>query len=180
MTGRRRVAVAAGVAAAVLAMVIAFRPAGDDKPVAGAAPPIAGVDLDGRPVRLSDYRGKAVLVNFWASWCVPCRKEFPLLMEVHGDEVTVLGVVFQDTSRAARNFVREQQAGWPSIVDPGGRISRAYGVGFRPGLPVTVAVDGRGVMVARHVGQLRREDLDHLVAAATGGAAPTSAPGVTG
>lgn len=177
MTGRRRLALAAGAVVAAAAVVIAFRPAGDDEPVAGAAPPITSTDLEGRPVRLSDYRGKPVLVNFWASWCVPCRKEFPLLKEVHGDEVTVLGVVFQDSRRAAGDFMREQQATWPAVVDPGGHISRAYGVGFRPGLPVTVAVDGRGALVDRHVGQLRREDLDVLVAAATGRTAPVSAPG---
>ena len=170
MSGRRRLALAAvgTVVVAVLA-VVAFRPSGDQPVAAGAAPAFETVDLDGRPVRLADYRGEPVLINFWASWCVPCRKEFPLLKDVHGDEVTVLGVVFQDTAEAASAFMAEQDATWPALLDPGGDIADDYDVGFRPGLPVTVAVDRAGVLVDRHVGELRAEDLDRLVAVASRG-----------
>ena len=170
MTGRRRALVAAGVVVVAVLGLVAFRPSGDDPAPAGAAPPFETVDLDGRPVRLADHRGTPVLINFWASWCVPCRREFPLLQAVHDDdEVTVLGVVFEDTVDAARAFMREQGATWPGLRDPGGRIAEAYDVGFRPGLPVTVAVDREGVLVDRHVGELRREDVDRLVRVASGG-----------
>ncbi|MDP9389461.1 MAG: TlpA family protein disulfide reductase, partial [Actinomycetota bacterium] len=155
------------VLAVVALAVVAFRPSGDRRPAAGAAPPIATVDLEGNRVRLADFGGKPVLVNFWASWCVPCRKEFPLLREAHDDGVAVLGVIFQDDRRSAAAFMREQRATWPALVDPEGRIARAYGVGLRPGLPVTVAIDGRGVLRERHIGELRREDLARLVAAAS-------------
>ncbi|MGQ0521302.1 MAG: TlpA family protein disulfide reductase [Actinomycetota bacterium] len=168
MTGGRRLALAgAGAVAAVLVAVVALRPAGDAGPPAGAAPPIEATSLEGKPVSLADYRGRPVLVNFWASWCVPCRKEFPLFKKVHDGGVAVLGVVFQDTAGAAAAFMEEQGATWPALVDPGSRIAAAYGVGFRPGLPVTVAVDRRGVLVDRHVGEARQEDLDRLVAAAS-------------
>ena len=170
MTGRRRAAlVVAGVFAAAVLASLALRPAGDDPAPAGAAPAFETVDLEGRTVRLSDHRGEPVLVNFWASWCVPCRKEFPLLKAVHGRGATVLGVVFEDTADAARDFMREQGATWPALEDPGGRIAESYDVGFRPGLPVTVAVDRAGVLVERHVGELRREDVDRLVRVASGG-----------
>lgn len=170
MTGRRRPALAAvGFAAVAVLALVAFRPSGDGGGPAGAAPPIDTVDLDGRRVRLADHRGTPVLVNFWASWCVPCRKEFPLLGAVHGDGLQVLGVVFEDTVEAARAFMRDQGATWPALRDPGGRIARAYGVGFRPGLPVTVAIDADGVLVGRHVGELRRDDVDRLVRAASSG-----------
>lgn len=168
MTPRRRLALAAaGVVVVAVVALVAFRPAGDQKQVTGAAPAFTTEDLDGRTVRLADFRGQPVLLNFWASWCVPCRNEFPLFREVDESKVAVLGVVFRDTPAAAADFMRHQGATWPGLVDPSGRIARSYGVDFRPGLPVTVAVDRRGVLAGRHVGELRREDLDALVAAAS-------------
>jgi len=170
MNSRRRVVlIVAAVAVVAAAALFAFRPSGDQQVETGAAPAFTTVDLDGHPVRLADYRGKAVLVNFWASWCVPCRREFPLLKGVEGKGVEVLGVVFQDTADAAAAFMKEQKATWPGLQDPGGRIASAYHVGLRPGLPVTVLVDRRGRLAERHVGELRQEDLDHLVALATAG-----------
>ena len=166
MTGRRRAVVVAVAALVVVAAgVVLLRPAGDPAEPAGAAPAFRTTDLDGRPVSLEDYRGRPVLVNFWASWCVPCRNEFPLFKEVNGERLAVLGVVFQDTRSAAAEFMEDQGATWPGLVDPGGRIADDYDVGFRPGLPVTVAIDAAGALAGRHVGELRREDLDRLVAA---------------
>ena len=167
--GRRAAGVAAAVVVAAAIAIFAFRPSGDQPTATGAAPAFTTVDLDGRPVSLADYRGKPVLLNFWASWCVPCRKEFPLLKGVNGKGVDVLGVVFQDTTDAAAAFMKEQRATWPGLQDPGGRIADDYDVGFRPGLPVTVLVDRQGRVAERHVGELRQEDLDHLLALATAG-----------
>jgi cytochrome c biogenesis protein CcmG/thiol:disulfide interchange protein DsbE len=171
VTGRRRaVTVVVGAFAVVALAVLVLRPAGDEATAPpGAAPAFETADLDGRTVRLADHRGEPVLINFWASWCVPCRKEFPLLKAVHGNGATVLGVVFEDTTDAARDFMREQEATWPGLEDPGGRIAESYDVGFRPGLPVTVAVDREGVLVDRHVGELRQEDVDRLVRLASDG-----------
>ena len=158
--------VAALAAAAVVLAVVAFRPASGPEGSGGRAPTFATFDLEGRPVALADYRGKVVLVNFWASWCIPCRREFPLLKEVNGDDVAVLGVVFDDYVGAARRFMREQGATWPGLIDPKGQIAAAYGVAKKPGIPVTVAVDGDGTLAARHVGEARRADLARLVARA--------------
>jgi cytochrome c biogenesis protein CcmG/thiol:disulfide interchange protein DsbE len=133
----------------------------------GRAPTFATFDLEGRPVRLVDHRGKVVLVNFWASWCVPCRREFPLLKELNGDDVAVLGVVFQDSVEAAGAFMREQGATWPGLVDPDGRIAEAYGVRPKPGIPVTVAVSPDGQVVDRQIGEARRQDLERLLARAS-------------
>ena len=166
---RRRLALAGSAVVLVAVALLAFRPAADEPVAASAAPAFDTVDLDGGRVRLADYRGRPVLLNFWASWCVPCRAEFPLLKAVHGEQLTVLGVVFEDTAENARSFMREQSATWPGLEDPGGRIADDYDVGFRPGLPVTVAIDRGGTLVDRHVGELRQEDLDRLVAAASGG-----------
>lgn len=135
------------------------------------APTFETFDLEGQRVRLVEYRGKVVMLNFWASWCIPCRKEFPLLKQVHGGDVVVLGVVYQDSKRAAAAFMREQGATWPGLVDPDGDIADAYGVAAKPGLPVTVAIDAKGSLVRRHIGELRRGDLERLI-----GAARRSAP----
>lgn len=166
-SGRRAALVAAGVAVLVVVAVLAFRPAGTDPSSSGAqAPTFETRDLDGNAVRLAEYKGRPVLLNFWASWCVPCRKEFPLFKTVDQDQVAVLGVVFKDTTEAAAAFMKEQGATWPALEDEGGRIADAYDVGFRPGLPVTILVDKNGGLAERHVGELRREDLDRLLALA--------------
>lgn len=147
---------------------VALRPAPGDGG-GGArrlAPTFATFDLKGEPVRLVDYRGKVVVLNFWASWCVPCRKEFPLLKQVHGGDVAVLGVVYQDSKRAAAAFMRQQGATWPGLIDPKGQIAKAYGVAAKPGIPVTVAIDARGALVKRHIGELRPGDLEDLIATA--------------
>lgn len=146
--------------------MLAFRPAADGTTTLRRAPLFETNDLEGRRVRLADHRGEVVVLNFWASWCIPCRAEFPLLEEVHGREATVLGVVFNDSRRAAARFMREQGATWPGLVDPDGDIAAAYAVRMRPGIPVTIVVDGDGRIVARHDGELRRADLRRLLAAA--------------
>jgi len=134
------------------------------------APAFTSTDLDGHPVRLADFAGKRVLLNFWASWCVPCRKEFPVLraaVAAHPDDLRVLGVVFNDGTTPAAEFVRQQHATWPSVVDPRHQVADAYGVGAKPGIPVTVLIDGRGVVRTRHIGPLTdAADVDRLLAGA--------------
>ncbi len=151
----------------LLALALLWRDDDSSSTEAGQAPTFSTRDLQGRPVRLADYRGRIVLVNFWASWCVPCRREFPILEQLHGDRVTVLGVVFRDEPRSAAAFMREQGATWPGLLDPGGRIAEAYGVGARPGIPVTVAVSADGRLAGRRVGEASREDFELLVSQAS-------------
>lgn len=130
------------------------------------APAFAGVDLDGHLRALGDDRGHPVLVNFWASWCDPCRREFPLFaaaLAAHRD-LRVLGVVSNDTRRGAKDFARSFHARWPSVVDANGAIGRAYLAG--QGLPVTFLIGSDGVLRARHTGELRPADIDALLSAA--------------
>jgi cytochrome c biogenesis protein CcmG/thiol:disulfide interchange protein DsbE len=124
--------------------------------VGTAAPGFVSTDLNGARVRLGDFSGHPVLVNFWASWCIPCRTEFPVLRSLvdRRPDVKVLGVVFEDSASAARTFSADQRATWPSVVDPDGKIAGGYGVAQKPGIPVTVLVDGAGVVRARHLGPL--------------------------
>ena len=124
------------------------------------APTFTTTDLAGKRVRLTDFRGETVVVNFWASWCTPCRKEFPLLAKIHArDDVTVLGVVFNDTVANARRFMDEQNAEWPALRDDGA-IAKAYRVG--PGIPASIVVDPEGVVKVRHIGEFTK--LEELLA----------------
>ncbi|HVE95210.1 MAG TPA: TlpA disulfide reductase family protein [Acidimicrobiales bacterium] len=149
---------AASVAAACFALASCENGGGGDgggdetaPEVGRVAPTFATTDLDGEKVRLRDFRGQTVVVNFWASWCTPCRKEFPLLAQLDKrDDVTVLGVVFKDTVANARRFMDEQNADWPALRDDGA-IAKAYRVG--PGIPASVVVGADGVVRVRHIGE---------------------------
>ena len=167
-----------GVAAVLVAagLLVAFRPASRQsttvhgRAIGGKpAPAFSTRDLDGRALRLEDFRGTTVLLNFWASWCVPCREEFPVLADVPSRHpgVRVLGVVFNDSPASAKKFMAAHGGSWPGLSDPDGRIAVAYGVGFKPGLPMTIVIDRDGVIRGRHVGQANVGDIDTLVARAT-------------
>jgi cytochrome c biogenesis protein CcmG/thiol:disulfide interchange protein DsbE len=134
--------------------------------VGNIAPNFSLVDLDGNPVHLADLRGQPVIVNFWASWCGPCVDEFPLLRTVAeehaGDDLVVLGIVYQDRSEAARAFMQQNGGTWQALMDPDDRVARAYNI-FGP--PETYFIGRDGTIVARHIGQLTAASLDAKVAA---------------
>ncbi len=117
------------------------------------APLFTTRDLNGNKVALKDFRGNLVVLNFWASWCIPCRKEFPLLAEADKlDRVAVLGVVFNDTESNAKKFMAENGGTWPGLKDDGS-IAKAYRVG--PGIPATIVIGSGGLVLVRHIGELR-------------------------
>jgi cytochrome c biogenesis protein CcmG/thiol:disulfide interchange protein DsbE len=128
--------------------------------IGGAAPAFALADLDGNPVRLSDLRGRPVIVNFWASWCGPCIDEFPALTTAAQSHqaagLAVVGIVYRDQAEAARVFLRRMGATWPSALDPGDRVASQFGV---IGPPETFFIDRSGVIVGRQIGQLSPADL---------------------
>ena len=107
-----------------------------------------------RTISLSDYRGKELVLNLWASWCVPCRIEMPLLesayLSEHG-KVAFLGVDTNDTLDAARSFLARVHVTYPCAFDPRGQVASAYEV---LGLPVTVFISANGRVLGRHIGQL--------------------------
>jgi cytochrome c biogenesis protein CcmG/thiol:disulfide interchange protein DsbE len=89
----------------------------------------------GDDVSLSDFAGKPVVLNFWASYCIPCREEFPLFREQlaeHPGEFVVLGVDAKDIESDARAFAKDQKATWPIVVDSDNDVAKAYGIGAVP------------------------------------------------
>lgn len=125
------------------------------------APELAGVALDGTTVSLASLRGRPVIVNFWASWCVPCRAEFPLLrseLETHAaDGLQILGITFKDQPDAASAFLAASGATWPTVVDADGRMAAAYRV-VAP--PQSYFIDRQGVIRSMQIGEMLTEDFD--------------------
>jgi cytochrome c biogenesis protein CcmG, thiol:disulfide interchange protein DsbE len=128
------------------------------------APALRGTTLDGSPFDLASLRGRPVLVNFWGSWCVPCRDEFPLLEaaeKAHAAQgLAIVGVLFNDDPAPARRFVQQFGADWPSISDTT-TARDVYGVAFAP---QTYFIDRSGVLRNVQYGQLTQALLDEQLA----------------
>jgi cytochrome c biogenesis protein CcmG/thiol:disulfide interchange protein DsbE len=119
---------------------------------------------DGTPIALSSFRGHVVVLNFWASWCAPCRVEAPGLRRVserHGDRgVRFLGVDYRDNDAAARAFIGEFRLRYPSVTDPSGSLADDYGL---IGFPTTFIIDPAGTIRYRFVGYLDEEVLEEAL-----------------
>ena len=123
------------------------------------------LDGDGQG-SLADYRGKVVVLNFWASWCQPCREEVPLLTRFQtdlGDRGTVLGVTYKDDPDDSRSFARELRINYPSLRDSKLELAPEYGT---RALPETFVIDADGGIVAVSRGTVTREFLDDALAEA--------------
>lgn len=134
------------------------------------APTLAGKGLDGSTVSLEAYRGHPVILNFWASWCVPCKEEFPLFKQAlaghEKDGLVILGVLFKDDPSSAGAFVASEGASWASMTDPDGSRAAAYRI-VAP--PQTYFIDRDGVIRARQIGQVRdAAELEQLIATIDG------------
>jgi cytochrome c biogenesis protein CcmG/thiol:disulfide interchange protein DsbE len=126
------------------------------------APAIAGTALDGAAVDLASFRGRPVIVNFWASWCTPCREEFPLFRDRLAtlgprDGLVIIGVLYKDQPDLARAFLADFGATWPSLPDPDGRLAAAYRVAAPP---QTYFIDRDGVLRGLQIGQVLDTDFD--------------------
>jgi cytochrome c biogenesis protein CcmG/thiol:disulfide interchange protein DsbE len=130
-----------------------------------AAPEISLTTVDGRQVALSDYRGRPVIVNFWASWCVPCREEFPLLAAARAQHqaegLEILGVIHQDSAQSAAAFAATYEAAWPLLVDADDVAWNAYHGAF---VPVSYFIDRAGIVRAVSYGPPPSASLESLLA----------------
>ncbi|MEQ1565484.1 MAG: TlpA disulfide reductase family protein [Myxococcota bacterium] len=124
-------------------------------------------DLDGNPIRLSDYRGRPVVLNFWSTWCGPCKFEHPVLQNEPKNypDVAFLGAIYSDDTNAVRRFLANprMRLPYPQIVDEQGRMALDYGVS---GVPETYFINPDGRIVHKHVAPISPATLAACVALA--------------
>ena len=135
-------------------------PTGDGE-VGGPAPDFRLDDLEGRPVRLADYRGQVVLINFWATWCLPCRTEMPEIESVYRAHrergFGVLAIDMQEHAGLVRPFMAELGLTFPALLDLDGSVGRAYRA---RALPASFLVDRQGTVRYVKVGPLTAGTLE--------------------
>jgi peroxiredoxin len=123
------------------------------KPVSGPAPDFTLHSRGGKNLRLSDYRGQIVLINFWASWCGPCRQEMPLLQNLYRRYsklgFVILGVNVDSDSSKANHYLRDVHVSFPILYDNSNAVSKRFNVSA---MPTTVIVDRNGKMRFMHQG----------------------------
>jgi len=135
-----------------------------------ALPDLAGSSLDGDKLRLSDYRGKVVLINAWASWCPPCRGEAPEVRRVQekwgGRGVQVLGLDNDSRRSAGLAFQKRYHLDYPSLHDPSGKqlLRLPHGLVSTNGLPFTIVVDPEGRVAAARMGPVTEAGLAKVLA----------------
>lgn len=143
--------------------ILADLPARGYAGVGDTAPAFQTADLAGAAVSLDDLRGRVVVVNFWATWCPPCRTELPELDAYQaemGDRIVVLGIATGEPAGAVESFVRQHGLRFPIVLDGDGAIAAAYGV---VGLPTSLVVDRAGVVRERVTGPMTRDTLARRV-----------------
>lgn len=134
------------------------------------APGFQLLDVDGQIVRLDDFRGGPVLINFWATWCVPCRKETPDLIELQsewGDQVQIVGVNYAEPADVARAFATNFGINYVLPLDSTGEVTGSYKL---TGLPETFFLDEGGIIRDHRIGQLRADVARCIVAGIRAGA----------
>jgi cytochrome c biogenesis protein CcmG, thiol:disulfide interchange protein DsbE len=133
------------------------------------APALRLPGLDGSEVDLAALRGRPVVVNFWATWCEPCVREFPLLRQAAAThrqaDLAVVGVLTNDRPAAAREFVRRLDATWPVAVDATATSAAAWGA---IGLPHTYFIRPDGTLASHQLGELTKSSLDRQLAEVLG------------
>jgi cytochrome c biogenesis protein CcmG/thiol:disulfide interchange protein DsbE len=163
-------AVAVALPVAMLVAVLATRPSAESRsvksPLVGKPAPAAeGTTIDGQHARLADLQGRWVVVNFFATWCVPCQDEHPDLVrfsQAHRSaaDASIFGVVYSDSPSAVKDFRAQRGGDWPLLTDPDGRIALDYGVA---GVPESFLVSPEGVIVAKILGGVKADELEGLL-----------------
>lgn len=149
-----------------------------NKLVGKPAPAIDATDTEGRPFRVSDYRGQWLLVNFFATWCAPCIKEHPELIafsQEHADgSASVVSVAYNDTPQKVRDFFAERGGDWAVIADDEHDFSLDYAV---VGLPESYLIDPDGVVAHKFLGGITADEVNSVIRQSSKRSATTTAVG---
>ena len=104
-------------------------------------------DIDGKSVSLSDFRGKPVLINFWATWCYPCRSEMPYIQQIYdewsGQGLVVLAINIGESSSQVERFIQSYNLSFPVLLDVAGNVAEQYNIRY---IPRTYFIDGSGTI----------------------------------
>jgi cytochrome c biogenesis protein CcmG/thiol:disulfide interchange protein DsbE len=166
--GVRSIATIAGLLMVVVVFALSVAPPSTHaeaySPLVGhQSPAVTGIDIAGPGFNLGAQDGHFVVVDFFASWCVPCRTEQPQLVKFAEEQrngATLLGIVFLDTTAAVRSLLGPWNGLYPVITDPGGRVALNFPV-VNP--PFKYAIDPKGIVVAKIIGPVTAEELDSIV-----------------
>ena len=135
---------------------------------AANADPLFAVTLsatDDKPVAFESFRGKPMIVNFWARWCGPCRVEIPELIRIHDRQakkgLVVIGIGLEDKAESVRDFMKAYEMNYPVLLakDKGIELMQALG-NSKAGLPFTIAVNRKGEIVASKLGPISKAELE--------------------
>ena len=125
------------------------------------APDFTLADLEGNQVSLSDFRGKTVFLNFWATWCPPCRAEMPEIEAIHQEykerDVVVIGVDLLEQEDTIRQYVQQGGYTWTFVIDTTGQVGASYRVAA---LPTSVFVDSEGIIRGINVGAMTKRSME--------------------
>ena len=164
----RWIAITVGVVVGLFVLLLATRPSAEsgkaDSPLLGRpAPATSGPDLDGKTLALASTRGHYVVVNFFASWCVPCQTEQPELQRfadrhAAAGDAQVIGIVYDDEPDRVREFLAKEGGTWPVIDVPSSKVD--WGV---RGVPESFLVDPDGYVIAHIVGGVKADGLEALL-----------------
>ncbi len=132
----------------------------EEKPALGfRAPDFELSDLNNQKVRLSALRGKPILLNFWASWCPPCRKEMPDLQQFfssYGERISVIGINWNDQAETVREFLTRHGVTYINLLDTDGRVFVLYRL---TGLPTSFFIDEAGIIRGQWLGAMSAADM---------------------
>ncbi|WP_404333015.1 redoxin domain-containing protein [Mesobacillus maritimus] len=130
--------------------------------VAGQAPNFTLSTLKGKEVKLSDFKGRKVMINFWATWCPPCKAEMPAMQQLydHANGYMDILAINIDPKNDVSGFVRENQLTFPILLDESGKVNEDYSI---ISIPTTFLINEEGMIEKKHIGAMTLEQMEEFI-----------------